>query len=73
MIDAETGDGPREREPSTASARPFPACGPPVWDGDRLLFAVEDGGNVHLYAVRPTAPPSPSSLIGGQRTLKGST
>ena len=30
---------------------PFGSTRPPVWAGDRLLFGVEDHGNVHLYLV----------------------
>ena len=39
-----------------------------MWDGDDLLFAVEDGGNVHLYRVgRPTATRKPELVVGGDR------
>ena len=30
---------------------PHPDSREPLWDGDRIVFTVEDGGNVHVYAV----------------------
>ena len=33
---------------------PYPAVREPLWDGERLLFAVEDDGNTHSIACRPT-------------------
>jgi dipeptidyl aminopeptidase/acylaminoacyl peptidase len=54
-------------------------CGPyvggarePIWDGDDLVFGVEDAGNVHLYRVA-AAPDAgkPELVIGGERWVNG--
>src|SRR6476469_2527434 len=47
---------------------PFPLAREPVWDGDRVAFGVEDGGNVHLYTVAAGGSGEPELLVGGERT-----
>jgi dipeptidyl aminopeptidase/acylaminoacyl peptidase len=46
---------------------PYPLAREPVWDGDRVAFAVEDGGNVHLYTVTADGPDEPELLVGGEQ------
>jgi dipeptidyl aminopeptidase/acylaminoacyl peptidase len=46
---------------------PFPLVREPVWDGDRIGFAVEDGGNVHVYAVAADGSGEPELLVGGEQ------
>jgi dipeptidyl aminopeptidase/acylaminoacyl peptidase len=46
---------------------PFPLAREPVWDGDRVAFAVEDGGNVHLYTVAADGSADPELLVGGEQ------
>ena len=41
----------------------------PLWDGDALVFGIEDGGNTHLYRVAPGQ--EPKLLVGGDRTVTG--
>jgi dipeptidyl aminopeptidase/acylaminoacyl peptidase len=41
----------------------------PLWDGDRLVFSVEDGGNVHLYSVAADGSADPELLVGGEQTI----
>jgi dipeptidyl aminopeptidase/acylaminoacyl peptidase len=48
---------------------PYPAVREPVWDGDRLLFRIEDGGNGHIYAVRPDGSGEPELLVGGEQSI----
>ena len=48
---------------------PYPDSREPVWDGDRLLFTVEDGGNIHLYAVPADGSGAPEQLLGGERQI----
>jgi dipeptidyl aminopeptidase/acylaminoacyl peptidase len=49
---------------------PYPDHREPVWDGnDRILFTIEDGGNVHLYAVATDGASAPELLIGGERQV----
>ncbi|MDX6479552.1 MAG: hypothetical protein QOG85_62 [Gaiellaceae bacterium] len=62
-----------ERRVLTASldlnCEPYPTVREPVWDGDRIVFGVESGGNVHLYAVSPNGSGAPELLEGGERTI----
>ena len=51
------------------NCEPYPTVREPVWDGDRLVFGVEDGGNVHLYAVAPDGSSEPELLAGGERSI----
>ncbi|HZT85864.1 MAG TPA: S9 family peptidase [Gaiellaceae bacterium] len=46
---------------------PYPLAREPAWDGDRVAFAVEDGGNVHLYAVAADGSGTPELLVGGEQ------
>lgn len=45
---------------------PYPDYREPIWDGDRLVFTIEDGGNVHLYAVAADGSTEPELLVGGE-------
>jgi dipeptidyl aminopeptidase/acylaminoacyl peptidase len=47
----------------------YPLMREPVWDGERLLFTVEDGGNVHLYAVAADGSGEPELLVGGEQVI----
>lgn len=61
-----------ERRILTASldrqCTPFPLVREPVWDGDRIVFRVEDGGNVHIYAVAADGSGEPELLVGGEQS-----
>ena len=48
---------------------PFPDFREPLWDGGRILFNVEDGGNNHLYAVAADGSSAPELLLGGERVV----
>jgi dipeptidyl aminopeptidase/acylaminoacyl peptidase len=47
---------------------PFPLAREPVWDGDRIAFGIEDGGNVHLYTVAADGSGEPELLVGGEQS-----
>jgi dipeptidyl aminopeptidase/acylaminoacyl peptidase len=61
-----------ERRILTASldrqCAPFPLAREPVWDGERIAFGVEDGGNVHLYTVASDGSAEPELLVGGEQS-----
>jgi dipeptidyl aminopeptidase/acylaminoacyl peptidase len=62
-------DGSDRRVLTTSLDRqcaPYPLVREPVWDGDRVAFAVEDGGNVHLYTVAADGSDEPELLVGGE-------
>ena len=48
---------------------PYPLAREPVWDGDRIAFGVEDGGNVHLYTVAADGSGEPEPLVGGEQSI----
>jgi dipeptidyl aminopeptidase/acylaminoacyl peptidase len=50
---------------------PFPEFRDPVWDEGRIVFSVEDGGNLHLYAVAADGSSPPELLLGGERVISG--
>jgi dipeptidyl aminopeptidase/acylaminoacyl peptidase len=50
---------------------PYPDSREPIWDGDRIVFAVEDGGNVHLYAVAADGASEPELVVGGEQAIAG--
>jgi dipeptidyl aminopeptidase/acylaminoacyl peptidase len=50
---------------------PYPDYREPVWDGERLVFTVEDGGSVHAYAVAADGSAPPELLVGGEQWIAG--
>jgi len=65
--------GGGERTILTASldrnCEPYPTVREPVWDGGRIVFGIENGGNNHLYAVAPDGSGKPELLAGGERSI----
>ena len=43
----------------------------PLWDGDDLVFVVEDHGRVHLYRVAADGSGEPRLVVGGERVVTG--
>ena len=71
VLDVET----RERKVLTSSldrqCAPHPDLREPAWDGDRIVFGIEDRGNVHLYSVPADGSAEPELLVGGEQTVRG--
>jgi dipeptidyl aminopeptidase/acylaminoacyl peptidase len=69
------GDAPLAADVRTAlldrQCAPFGSGARPVWDGDDVLFTVEDRGNVSLYRVASAGPPKPVLVLGGERHITG--
>jgi dipeptidyl aminopeptidase/acylaminoacyl peptidase len=64
-------DGSDRRVLTTSLDRncaPYPLGREPVWDADRIAFAVEDGGNVHIYTVAADGSGEPELLVGGEQS-----
>ena len=48
---------------------PYPDYREPVWDGERIVFTVEDGGNLHIYAVAADGSSAPERVVGGEQVI----
>jgi dipeptidyl aminopeptidase/acylaminoacyl peptidase len=61
-----------ERRILTASldrqCTPYPLLREPAWDEGRIAFRVEDGGNIHIYAVAANGSGEPELLVGGEQS-----
>ena len=49
---------------------PYPEIREPIWDGDSIVFAIEDRGNIHVYRVSPDGG-EPELVAGGDIVLSG--
>jgi dipeptidyl aminopeptidase/acylaminoacyl peptidase len=49
----------------------YPSLREPLWDGDDIVFAVEDRGCTHLYRVDSSGPGEPWLVVGGERAVSG--
>jgi dipeptidyl aminopeptidase/acylaminoacyl peptidase len=71
VIDAGSGEMRLLTEALDRNCGPYPTMREPVWDDGRLVFAVEDRGNVHLYGVAADGSGEPELLVGGERQVTG--
>ena len=49
----------------------YPGLREPLWDGDGLVFVVEDHGRVHIRRVAADGSGEPRLLVGGERVVTG--
>ncbi|HEY8103687.1 MAG TPA: S9 family peptidase [Gaiellaceae bacterium] len=71
VVDAETGENRRILTDSLdRQCDPYPELHEPIWDGDSIVFALEDAGNVHVYRVAATGG-KPELVVGGDIVLSG--
>jgi dipeptidyl aminopeptidase/acylaminoacyl peptidase len=47
----------------------YPQLRAPVWDGDDIVFALEDHGDTHLFRVAADGSRAPELVAGGERTV----
>jgi len=67
-------DGSNERILTRSLDRqcaPYPDSREPIWDGNRIVFSVEDGGNIHLYAVSADGSAEPERILEGEHVIGG--
>jgi dipeptidyl aminopeptidase/acylaminoacyl peptidase len=70
VIDVASGDRTVLTEHLDRTAAPYPMVRAPIWDGDRIVFAIEDGGRVPIYEV-PADGSGPPARIADVRGLAG--
>jgi dipeptidyl aminopeptidase/acylaminoacyl peptidase len=71
VVDAKSGTRRVLTESLDRNCAPFPEIREPVWDGDRILFVIEDQGNWHVYGVRPDGSSEPELVVGGELAVTG--
>ena len=71
VLDADTG----ERRILTAALDrncvPYPPLREPIWDGETLLFSLEERGNTLLYRVRADGTGAAEPVVAGELMLTG--
>jgi dipeptidyl aminopeptidase/acylaminoacyl peptidase len=50
---------------------PYPPIREPIWDDGRIVFGVEDRGNVHVYRVPADGSGEPEPILEGERVVSG--
>jgi dipeptidyl aminopeptidase/acylaminoacyl peptidase len=69
VMNADGSDPKLLTESLDRQCSPYPDYREPLWDGERLVFNVEDGGNTHIYAVPADGSAAPELLVGGERVI----
>jgi dipeptidyl aminopeptidase/acylaminoacyl peptidase len=69
VMDTDGGSKRLLTESLDRQCAPFPDSREPIWVGERIVFAVEDGGNTHLYDVTADASSPPQRLVGGEQAI----
>jgi len=69
VVDAETGESRLLTTSLDRNCAPYPEVREPVWDGDSLLFVLEDSGNRPLYRVPADGSAPPDPVIDGDQSI----
>ena len=71
VVDLSMGERRILTEELDRNCGPYPIIREPIWDGDDLLFTVEDRGNTHLYRVPADGSGKPEVVVGGDLGVTG--
>ncbi len=71
VLDLATGERRLLTESLDRQCDPYPTMREPAWDGERIVFGVEDRGNVHVYTVPADGSGPPERLVGGELGVRG--
>jgi dipeptidyl aminopeptidase/acylaminoacyl peptidase len=71
VVDVESGERRLLTETLDRNSSPYPEMREPIWDGEDLVFAVEDAGNTHLYRVPADGSEAPERFVGGDVSVTG--
>ena len=69
VLDVETGEPRLLTTSLDLNCAPYPEVREPVWDGDSLLFVLEDSGNRPLYRVLADGSAPPEPVIDGDQSI----
>jgi dipeptidyl aminopeptidase/acylaminoacyl peptidase len=70
-VDVTTSDRKVLTSSLDRNCRPYPQMREPIWDGDAILFAVEDRGNVPLYRVASDGSAPAEPVLDGEFAIAG--
>jgi dipeptidyl aminopeptidase/acylaminoacyl peptidase len=71
VVDGVSGDMDLLTSALDRNCGTYPQLREPVWDGEDIVFALEDRGNVHLYRVAADGSRAPELVVGGEHTVTG--
>jgi dipeptidyl aminopeptidase/acylaminoacyl peptidase len=71
VLDLGTGIETVLTESLDRNCGPYPQIREPIWDGEDLIFAVEDQGNNHVYRVKADGSGKPQLVLGGDLWVSG--
>src|SRR5918999_219735 len=72
VVDANDVSGRRVLTSSLdRTCAPYPELREPIWDGDSIVFSLEDRGDVHVYRVASGGDGEPERLVEGERVVNG--
>jgi dipeptidyl aminopeptidase/acylaminoacyl peptidase len=71
VLDLESASRTVLTEELDRNAAPYPMVREPIWDADRIVFAIEDAGRVPLYEVAADGSRSPAPILEPDGWLTG--
>ncbi len=71
LVDPENGAFTLLTKSLDLNCTTYPGMREPLWDGDGLVFVVEDHGRVHVYRVPAGGSGEPLLVVGGERVVTG--
>ena len=71
VLDPATGEARLLTTALDRNCAPYPEVREPVWDGDSLLFVLEDSGNRTLYRVGVAGSAAPEPVVDGELSIVG--
>ena len=71
LVDAATGELCSLTTALDRNCDTYPSLREPLWDGDEVVFVVEDRGCTHVYRAAADGAGEPRLVVGGERTVSG--
>jgi dipeptidyl aminopeptidase/acylaminoacyl peptidase len=71
LVDAATGELRSLTAALDRNCTTYPSLREPLWDGDHVVFVVEDHGCTHVYRVAADGADVPRLVVGGERSVSG--